>query len=75
MAPKATRTLWVLLLIVTLSQLARGEAADNEQALEAELMDLKKDLQQVESDQSSIRPINKHKIALFGRWTKKLPEL
>ena len=55
MAPKATRTLWVLLLIVTLSQLARGEAADNEQALEAELMDLKKDLQQVESDQSSIR--------------------
>ena len=44
MAPKATRTLWVLLLIVTLSQLARGEAADNEQALEAELMDLKKRL-------------------------------
>ncbi|HAF39785.1 MAG TPA: hypothetical protein DCG72_12420, partial [Gammaproteobacteria bacterium] len=53
--PKAIRTLWVLVFIATLSQLARGEAVDNEQALEAELIDLKKNLQQVESDQSSIR--------------------
>ena len=55
MMPKAIRTLWVLVFIATLSQLARGEAVDNEQALEAELIDLKKNLQQVESDQSSIR--------------------
>ena len=55
MIPKAIRTLWVLVFIATLSQLARGEAVDNEQALEAELIDLKKNLQQVESDQSSIR--------------------
>ena len=55
MMPKAIRTLWVLVFIATLSQLVRGEAADNEQALEAELIDLKKNLQQVESDQSSIR--------------------
>ena len=42
MMPKAIRTLWVLVFIATLSQLARGEAVDNEQALEAELIDLKK---------------------------------
>ena len=48
MMPKAIRTLWVLVFIATLSQLARGEAVDNEQALEAELIDLKKNLQQVE---------------------------
>ena len=72
MMPKAIRTLWVLLFIATLSQLARGEAVDNEQALEAELIDLKKTCNRLSQINRAFGPINKCKIAPFGRWMKKL---
>lgn len=56
MTLNSVRTLWLLgLLSATLSHLLWADTADQEQALEAELTALKKSLQQVESDQSSIR--------------------
>ena len=56
MTLRNTRILWGLGLVIgALSQPGWGKAADKEQAIEAELIALKKNLQQVESDQSSIR--------------------